>query len=108
MKGDISLGVIAAIIFLFIILGLIVLVFLTPIWETGETIEPTRDFWFYCIFWRERSYAGTSVVVDGEEIDMGPLCANQVGTILMPPESSDPQGLWEKCRDRCRFSQTGG
>jgi hypothetical protein len=108
MKGDMSLTVIMAIIFFFIILAIFISVFFSPIRATGEGVEPTRDFWFYCIFWRERGYAGTTVVVDGETIYMDPLCANQLGTILMPPESNDPEGLWEKCRDRCKFKQPGG
>jgi hypothetical protein len=102
-----------AIILFFVFLVLIMAIFIPPAMSTEEQITPTRDFYYYCIFWSERGYAGTTFTVSGEIINMNKLCSQHLGILCfdengcMPEESNDPDGLWEKCRSDCRLRRPG-
>jgi len=106
MKGDESSFNILLVIIIIVLIFLILWYFLDQIQKTGEGVTEEKDFRWYCVFWSQTGYRGTTVEIGAEVVDMAPICEKALGVSGMPSEPDDP--YWERCRDACRLRETDG
>ncbi len=94
MRG-IERGLIVGIIIVILVI-IVVMYFILPVKGTGEKMPTMRDFYYYCAFWSQDYYKGTTArLPGGGEVDMRPYCKIAIGHDLTTPED------WENCRKKC-------
>ncbi len=111
MKGGLITKILLALT-IFLVLGfLLISGFIEPLFATGGDVEGIKDFRWYCMFWAEDGYQGTTTEIEGQTVYMHEYCSKELGLncLMLPPDGhggcmppNDNDEKWEKCRDACR------
>ncbi|NIO45142.1 MAG: hypothetical protein GTN36_06365 [Candidatus Aenigmarchaeota archaeon] len=116
MKGGMITKILLALTIFLVLAFLLISGFIEPLLATGREVEGIKDFRWYCMFWAEDGYQGTTAEIEGQDIYMHEHCSKELGLncLALGPDlvhggcmpQNDEDEKWEKCRDACRGKKT--